>query len=202
MFGRILLCLSVACTVVACGDDDNDHGGGSDDSPEETGQQCGVADDCFIDLRGDDGIQGEAVCLDRVEGGYCTHTCATDADCCAVDGECETDLRQVCAPFENTDMMKRRPRIPLANQPASCHSATSDKPIAKPDLPGVLTVEVPPQRGATILGRLPTVFSSVRTLPAFGRVRGLNSCGPFRVGTGSAGSYFAPDPQRHGASYL
>jgi len=105
MFGRILLCLSVACTVVACGDDDNDHGGGSDDSPEETGQQCGVADDCFIDLRGDDGIQGEAVCLDRVEGGYCTHTCATDADCCAVDGECETDLRQVCAPFENTDMM-------------------------------------------------------------------------------------------------
>ena len=36
--------------------------------------------------------------------------------------------------------------IPLANHPASFHNANSDKPIGKPDLPKVLTAEVPPQR--------------------------------------------------------
>jgi len=43
--------------------------------------------------------------MDRVPGGYCTHECQTDADCCAVPGECLTDLPQVCAPFESTGKM-------------------------------------------------------------------------------------------------
>jgi hypothetical protein len=37
-----------------------------------------------------------------VTNGYCTHLCTTDADCCAVEGECRTGLKQVCAPFEST----------------------------------------------------------------------------------------------------
>ena len=41
-------------------------------------------------------------CLDRVRGGYCTNLCETDADCCAVAGECETNLKQVRSPFEST----------------------------------------------------------------------------------------------------
>jgi hypothetical protein len=40
-----------------------------------------------------------------VRGGYCTHTCETDANCCAVEGECKTDLPQVCSPFESDDGM-------------------------------------------------------------------------------------------------
>jgi hypothetical protein len=45
------------------------------------------------------------MCLDRVEGGYCTHECEADDDCCAVEGECDEDFSQVCGPFENTGLM-------------------------------------------------------------------------------------------------
>ena len=44
----------------------------------------------------------EVVCLDRVAGGYCTHECTGDPDCCAVPDECWSNLVQVCAPFEST----------------------------------------------------------------------------------------------------
>jgi hypothetical protein len=68
---------------------------------EHVGQACSRAEQCYADvkpeLRG-----GAAVCLTRVRGGYCTHPCSTDSDCCAVDGECPGGLRQVCAPFEST----------------------------------------------------------------------------------------------------
>jgi hypothetical protein len=74
-------------------------------SPEYTGSACTAASDCYGDLLSEDGgsaLKGDPVCLDKVTGGYCTHTCETDADCCAVEGECRTGLRQVCASFENT----------------------------------------------------------------------------------------------------
>jgi hypothetical protein len=57
--------------------------------------------DCFAGVEHAD-LSGEVQCLDRVPDGYCTHLCETDDDCCAADGECATDLRQVCAPFEST----------------------------------------------------------------------------------------------------
>ena len=41
------------------------------------------------------------MCLDRVPGGYCTHICSVDTDCCAVPGECRTSYPQVCSPFES-----------------------------------------------------------------------------------------------------
>src|SRR5207247_2447366 len=47
-------------------------------------------------------LKGEVRCIDRVSNGYCTHLCTTDADCCAVSGECRTGLKQVCAPLEST----------------------------------------------------------------------------------------------------
>ena len=97
--------LSFTCTVflalapLACGDDD----------AENTGEACSVPDDCYEDVVDEDRdmIAGEIECLDRVEGGYCTHQCETDDDCCTVEGECLTDHPQVCSPFENESGIKR-----------------------------------------------------------------------------------------------
>ncbi|MBX3201922.1 MAG: hypothetical protein KF894_27550 [Labilithrix sp.] len=76
-------------------------GGGA--RPENTGRSCVAPADCYPGL--DAGtLRGEVQCLDRVPGGYCTHLCETDADCCAVSGECDSDLRQVCSPFESTGL--------------------------------------------------------------------------------------------------
>lgn len=68
---------------------------------ENVGQACTSASQCFATLDGA-ALQGEAKCLDRVTGGYCTHLCQTDANCCAVPGECSTGSKQVCAPFESS----------------------------------------------------------------------------------------------------
>ena len=95
---RPILFLAIVFALPACGGDDG----------EETGSACEVADDCYDDLEVElrDEIVGEIECLTRVEGGYCTHFCETDADCCAVEGECDTDLPQVCSPFENSDQKR------------------------------------------------------------------------------------------------
>ncbi|MDX2056066.1 MAG: hypothetical protein SFV15_26935 [Polyangiaceae bacterium] len=44
------------------------------------------------------------MCLDRVQGGYCTHTCQDDSECCSAAGECSTTHTEVCSPFESTGM--------------------------------------------------------------------------------------------------
>jgi hypothetical protein len=67
---------------------------------ENTGQSCKAAGDCFTAVKMP--LKGDAVCLTRVPGGYCTHLCQTDADCCAVEGECKSRFPQLCAPFEST----------------------------------------------------------------------------------------------------
>ena len=100
---------SLVTTVVAtsaCSDDDeSDADNDGRDSPEETGSACEVADDCFAEVDAEE-LQGDALCLDRVRDGYCTHTCTSDDDCCAAEGECDTNIEQVCSPFESTgDMM-------------------------------------------------------------------------------------------------
>jgi hypothetical protein len=100
--------LGCACSV-ACGDDDDDGGadgtGNVPNRPEETGAACEDVSDCFPEVVEGE-LQGDAICLARVRDGYCTHTCTADEDCCAATGECKTDLKQVCSPFESTgDMM-------------------------------------------------------------------------------------------------
>ena len=75
---------SVVWAPFACGGDDAPPGG------ENTGQSCTTPGQCFPNTH-DAALQGgPAICLTRVTGGYCTHICTTDADCCAVDGECRT----------------------------------------------------------------------------------------------------------------
>jgi hypothetical protein len=70
-------------------------------SPEYTGSACKVATDCYEDIDASS-LKGEAVCIDKVQNGYCTHKCETDSDCCATPGECRTGLKQVCSPFTST----------------------------------------------------------------------------------------------------
>jgi hypothetical protein len=86
-----LCALALACT--GCDDDDDDGG---------VGASCVSADQCYAGLVEE--VQGEPVCLDRVEEGYCTHECGDDDDCCAVEGECPNGKEQVCAPFESSNL--------------------------------------------------------------------------------------------------
>jgi hypothetical protein len=83
--------------LVGCGDDDSE-------GPTGTGQACESADQCYPGVE-DDTLLGDAVCLDRVDGGYCTHHCTQDSDCCAAPGECPDARAQVCGPFESTGEM-------------------------------------------------------------------------------------------------
>ncbi len=87
------LALFQLVSIAACDDDDED---------DRVGTSCTSADQCYLKL--DEEVAGAAMCLDRVEGGYCTHECKTDSDCCAVEGECAKDRDQVCAPFESTGL--------------------------------------------------------------------------------------------------
>lgn len=69
---------------------------------DQTGSSCETADDCYKNLAEEP--NGEIMCLDRVEDGYCTHECEDDTDCCAVEGECNDAFTHVCSPFESTGL--------------------------------------------------------------------------------------------------
>ncbi len=103
-----LVFVSALLGLASCSDDEGDGSGdGGDDNPDrpdETGAACMVADDCYPDVAEGE-LQGDAVCIDRVRGGYCTHTCETDDDCCAAEGECDDSLLEVCSPFESMEGM-------------------------------------------------------------------------------------------------
>jgi hypothetical protein len=68
--------------------------------PTNTGQSCNAVDQCYPGVKAGD-LLGEAVCLDRIEGGYCSHHCVQDSDCCAAAGECDGAHTEVCGPFES-----------------------------------------------------------------------------------------------------
>jgi hypothetical protein len=95
-----------AAALLACTAEDDPNGttAGGTGSPDQTGQICQAPADCYPEVDPAD-LAGAVECLDRVRGGYCTHQCGGDQDCCAVEGECLTDFPQVCSPFESTGMM-------------------------------------------------------------------------------------------------
>lgn len=104
--------LTTLCLLFAaggCGSDD-DSGNNSSNaasttgSPEQAGATCEVDSECYPHVAEGELI-GDALCLTEVRGGYCTHTCNGDEDCCAAEGECETNLSQVCSPFQSTGQM-------------------------------------------------------------------------------------------------
>lgn len=92
----VALGLGVTGGLLACGSNDSGNG-----TPTKTGASCTTAAECFPRVD-HDALAGTAQCLDRVPGGYCTHACVADADCCAVPGECPLARPEVCAPFEST----------------------------------------------------------------------------------------------------
>jgi hypothetical protein len=101
------LCAGAALST-GCSDDDESNDGNAGTAgtrPEDTGAACDSPDDCYPGVADRMTLAGEVQCLDRVEDGYCTHLCTTDDDCCAATGECKTGIRQVCSPFESTNMM-------------------------------------------------------------------------------------------------
>lgn len=79
-------------------------GGDDDPPPQNTGQTCTAASQCYPGVKAGD-LAGDAVCLDKVPDGYCTHTCTKDSDCCAAAGECPGHHAEVCSPFESTDAL-------------------------------------------------------------------------------------------------
>jgi hypothetical protein len=88
----------VQTASTACGGDDHPP-------PENAGQSCSTPAQCYPGIDGG-ALKGGAVqCLTSVPNGYCTHLCTTDADCCAVSGECPSGKKQVCAPFQSTGQM-------------------------------------------------------------------------------------------------
>jgi hypothetical protein len=77
---------------------------GCKDNDTHVGKPCTAAGECYPGV--DAGaLSGPVTCLTKYPGGYCTHTCTTDADCCKIAGECKTNFKEVCASFENQPVM-------------------------------------------------------------------------------------------------
>jgi hypothetical protein len=96
--GVAIVVTLIAAPLPACDDDDNTG------TASNTGSSCSAPANCYPGVDGG-ALKGEIQCLTRVPGGYCTHLCQTDADCCAVPGECPGGFREVCSPFESTGQM-------------------------------------------------------------------------------------------------
>jgi hypothetical protein len=99
--------------ALACGSDDEPAPAPTPDAGprgvEPAGQACAHASECYAGIDGgaDSGqLRGEVACLDKIPNGYCTHECEADTDCCAVPGECLTNVKQVCSPFTNVSTPK------------------------------------------------------------------------------------------------
>jgi hypothetical protein len=95
------LCLLLGCSS---SDDPQGESGHDSGSPDQVGAVCEVPADCYPEIDPAQ-LAGPVECLDRVRGGYCTHQCTGDEDCCAVEGECVSSLPQVCSPFESANLM-------------------------------------------------------------------------------------------------
>ena len=92
---QTLLVATGLATALAC----SGGGGGGGASGTPAGQSCAAATQCYAGLDAA-ALHGQVTCLSQLQNGYCTHACQTDADCCAVAGECE-GVQEVCAPLQS-----------------------------------------------------------------------------------------------------
>jgi hypothetical protein len=85
----------LASIAAACSSNGNGGGTGT-----QTGTTCASATTCYSGI--DAGaLHGTVTCLTQLQNGYCSHTCQSDADCCAVVGECSTGVSEICAPLQS-----------------------------------------------------------------------------------------------------
>ncbi|MGH7436911.1 MAG: hypothetical protein ACRENE_14660 [Polyangiaceae bacterium] len=100
--------------------------GGSTGGPSgQTGSSCSATSQCFPGV--DAGaLRGQATCLTQLQGGYCTHTCTSDADCCAIPGECRTGFKEVCASFESSNQTYCFLSCAAADVAAAPNAGTTD----------------------------------------------------------------------------
>lgn len=100
----VIAALVITPIGAGCGSDDDDSGSGGSAGtggrPEQTGSSCTQAAQCYPNIEAG-ALAGTVACL-PVTGGYCTHECQSDEDCCKIAGECKTNIREVCSPFEST----------------------------------------------------------------------------------------------------
>ncbi len=75
--------------------------GGAPGPGTQTGTFRKTAATCYPGVADAGTLKGTVTCLTQVTGGYCTHECTADSDCCAVPGECHTNVKEVCSPFES-----------------------------------------------------------------------------------------------------
>jgi hypothetical protein len=93
--------VTILLACVGCGSDNKPAPGTTN-----TGQSCATASQCYPGVADAQALRGgAAVCMPDFANGYCTHHCVTDADCCAVPGECGANVVEVCGPFESTNEM-------------------------------------------------------------------------------------------------
>jgi hypothetical protein len=90
----------VALVANAC----SGSGNGGTGPSTVVGTACTQAAQCYPGIVAAT-LQGQVTCLTQLQNGYCTHTCNTDADCCAAPGECSPGFKQVCASFESSGQM-------------------------------------------------------------------------------------------------
>lgn len=109
-----------------------DHAGGGDrrvrlrgphPAGAPTGALCLAVEDCFPEI--DHALLGTVFCEDKFEDGYCTHTCETDEDCCAIDGECAPRIAHVCTPLadDETDALGGADPAAYCFMGAGCRSS-------------------------------------------------------------------------------
>ncbi|HEX8790571.1 MAG TPA: hypothetical protein VF765_06435 [Polyangiaceae bacterium] len=90
----LFVCVGVLTAAFAC------SSSGPSRPPQQTGSSCTTTTNCYPGIDAAT-LKGTATCLTQLQGGYCTHTCTSDSDCCAVPGECPSGFTEVCAPLES-----------------------------------------------------------------------------------------------------
>ena len=92
----VLGLVAFIATVVAGGCSSSSGASGA------TSSSCTSASQCYPGV--DAGaLKGTPACLTSVGNGYCTHTCASNADCCSGPDNCAAaDIKEICGSFESS----------------------------------------------------------------------------------------------------
>jgi hypothetical protein len=105
-FGSILSIVSLAACDVGPGYRASGGSGGSGSSGKTNGgyqvPTCSTAQDCYPDASSVAIFTMNPQCLTTSSGGYCTHVCSSDSDCCIWPSECPSGQHQVCVPFSSS----------------------------------------------------------------------------------------------------